>query len=1635
MSADTTLVRKLRDRRRVMKDSTMEMTYEDSTVENIDDGTERMEELQHAEDLIKKLTVDREERRRELSVALEPMEEPPPVARPRKARRKQQESSRVPVTGDEDEIPTIPTLPDTEEDDDVRETAALVEKPTKTSKKTPKLAEAALRVTGKDSTNLNASIQERIKKRIMEAKQKAEQSLKEEVQRDPDKDLPGRRLRGLRARDLATRFDEPSLLTKEEIEEDKKLQESIAAKSKWKAAFKAVRRKESDIPTAEEAYDFFTQTFEPVPPATETAGPSTSAEPEGEEAAVETQEDAGGKILAAHFIDSDDYLLFPSEMKGAEYLPLRVREENEEGFYFVPELKPVPAEDKVPGNVHPRYLEDEGFYVGVRPEVSARNQYAMENRLLRRPDKGSAWFGEDGLIKVSPDPLKDIPTRPHIPTNEERETSLQTIFMKAILADPDQGYFSSLRSIDASYQLDVDVNTLVFTHHSLFSKEHVLASSLTQMYDQYLKRKQRDMAKYLSEKLGALKQAARSLQMQLERDVSEAVMEDLRQSCRSYKYEIRETRRIRDHEMLRDRTLLKNILKTWKRIKAVRTEETCTNTPLKLSVRREETSKAEDEEIWRRCLEEETVEIQEDYEEEYEKRMGQYKTALREWKEYLKNKKKKRKKKQGSQENLTGDENEEDDDENEEEPVAKPLKPEYEFLENEVRESVRQKMLKNRRRPGEPFITPELNNTAIITPTHECPRQEQQRRADVQKCRCFIKVFVNGKEVSKTSVRSLSSDFTIHFGNIFNVQVVQWPESIALQVHETGVTGNICLADLFLPVPDTQVTSGKALLEEIEFSSDHKVTFDHSAVGSGVPFKVGEEGQHQTSLTSGYLLSSASWGLAEDNTPLIPPVMNLDNNAVNTVKHIDAIAALGATGVGDLKQLMAWAEKAKLDPNDPSNTFLLHALKQDGSHNYVAPDYYRLEQFQQEFDFVNEEEIEKSKRFKLLELRAKEIQEFRGYSLVPCNDKEIPDNVFVEYEKRLKQEEEGAVDENMDPHRVAISKFLAKVRQQVVNRYRASKHTFSLSDVVDEALVPDVSLLGATLAKLTEPKRPLKPVRKERKTVTAQNLSGLDVFILVNIERAFEIPDRKSENRRGQASGEERQSLVRPFIEVVFQGTVKQTSVAEGCSPNFNEELALPFRAPNNDYSSQNLETVQEDIYFNVFDEYVVDILRDDRERGSNVHQRLERRWLGSVRIPFSTVYFQGRVSGAVKVESPTVLLGYQRSAESVDRGVSNATYLSLFITIEPPLTTPDPQKEKVESREDEKLLAFAENFTLQVLKKFPKREVKTTVVDINGTSVFITRYFRPLKPPEALLGSEPSQTTKNVAKFVSLVPFLSDNVSFPGICDIWSSCDQFLQMLQGDEEEHAVLLVNYFMHLGKTAYLVLGTAIPEGPTSYVLSKEGNEFWVWNPTTGEKYQQTNNFCPLKSVGCLVNQENIWANIQVNAEPSRIDFDVSKTSNWKPLFTKSFPNPGLSSIQPPELVYHETDAEFVAELQDKIEKKLRDCVMDWRTRHITRWNRYCTQIFRQILKKLEHNESTGHDYSNDLQQVLESYSLCGFPLHMPYTDMKSVIERVRSTGVHLTESPDTEFALAVHIHPYPCNVLSVWVYIASLTRKL
>ena len=61
-------------------------------------------------------------------------------------------------------------------------------------------------------------------------------------------------------------------------------------------------------------------------------------------------------------------------------------------------------------------------------------------------------------------------------------------------------------------------------------------------------------------------------------------------------------------------------------------------------------------------------------------------------------------------------------------------------------------------------------------------------------------------------------------------------------------------------------------------------------------------------------------------------------------------------------------------------------------------------------------------------------------------------------------------------------------------------------------------------------------------------------------------------------------------------------------------------------------------------------------------------------------------------------------------------------------------------------------------------------------------------------------------------------------------------------------------------------------------------------------------------------------------------------------------------------------------------------------------------------------------------------LSGFPLHFRYSDIRHIVSTVESTSIHLCENERIEYALAVYIHPYPNDILSVWLYIASLIPK-
>merc|ERR1711916_199011 len=127
---------------------------------------------------------------------------------------------------------------------------------------------------------------------------------------------------------------------------------------------------------------------------------------------------------------------------------------------------------------------------------------------------------------------------------------------------------------------------------------------------------------------------------------------------------------------------------------------------------------------------------------------------------------------------------------------------------------------------------------------------------------------------------------------------------------------------------------------------------------------------------------------------------------------------------------------------------------------------------------------------------------------------------------------------------------------------------------------------------------------------------------------------------------------------------------------------------------------------------------------------------------------------------------------------------------------------------------------------------------------------------------------------------------------------------------------------------------------------------------------------------------------------------------------------------------------MGELTASLSLTLKKRFESWRERFVTRWNRFCESSLQVLVQRFESSWDTfsEEEHNAELEGILRSYNMTGFPINLKYTDVNPIIESLFNTGVYLIEDPSVEFALAVHCHAYPNSVLSAWVYMAALTRK-
>ena len=315
---------------------------------------------------------------------------------------------------------------------------------------------------------------------------------------------------------------------------------------------------------------------------------------EDEEAEVESGTEEQGTtdnkrlLPASHYI-GEKYLWEMTEKVDPNIAAL----ENDKVF-TVPTYK-VEIETKIGKDQQPRFLTDEGMYIGQTPNVSkGKNQNKMEQRVLKEQENQglnqSKWFGTDGKLVALPNPLRKKATRPsNLDDDLVSDQDPLTFFCPPTLPGPDNlpvpvnpsGKMSSI----SQCQLEIDLSSIVFEHHHLFSIEHYLTTKLTKTFLLYTKIKTAQVSKDLDKRLEVLYKSIEELKSK-EFNWAKEEMDFQFRRLETYRKEIKAMRSERDSDSEEERKLARAILELWKEIRILRHTQGYNNTNHKIVIKK-----------------------------------------------------------------------------------------------------------------------------------------------------------------------------------------------------------------------------------------------------------------------------------------------------------------------------------------------------------------------------------------------------------------------------------------------------------------------------------------------------------------------------------------------------------------------------------------------------------------------------------------------------------------------------------------------------------------------------------------------------------------------------------------------------------------------------------------------------------------------------------------------------------------------------------------------------------------------------------------------------------------------------------------------------------------------------------------
>uniref|UniRef100_A0A1I8HH67 CC2D2AN-C2 domain-containing protein n=1 Tax=Macrostomum lignano TaxID=282301 RepID=A0A1I8HH67_9PLAT len=569
---------------------------------------------------------------------------------------------------------------------------------------------------------------------------------------------------------------------------------------------------------------------------------------------------------------------------------------------------------------------DARLYVGRRPRVGEGNILRLQNILTIKAD----------LYEEKKEELED-------PTQQPPE--LQREYRSARRWDSP---FANLER-ETPWQLEVDIGSVQFLAHPLFTREHSAVSRLRQLYAVYAKFEKLNFPAYFRDRVAAIRRELGKLDQEVARQErsqqrNQRVLADCRARIDVFRSELETTRQSRLRAEAEHYSRLIELIEAWREVRTIRQEAGFSVTDIRCDIEETVQSKSQDEQDRRAEVAEWLEERRAAAQTRYERQMEAYAVERRDFET---------RREEYERVRLRMEQSGLETADFEEQP---PVEPQMESLEEfgqqldrlvRLGEDEHGQVTCLRRQPGEPLVRFRLlENSNVPTPLDQIPaphrQAEELRRNKMESLFTYcLRIYADDKLVGPTDFVTLSSNFMLHFNRVSLVEVVQPPTKIRLDLvqcqrgrisTQTKVIGHVTL-----PKPDSQTTRVQSYRRWRRQSCRSPAVFE------------------------GVVRARCGWRCDSDGNILAPALKVYDPQLEMYIENPDA-SRDKPVRLTELK-----------DPNDPWYVRLNY-------HGYLGEDadaaakvdlagYCRFNFFEEEFDFCGREDLEADSRFKAIVMR------------------------------------------------------------------------------------------------------------------------------------------------------------------------------------------------------------------------------------------------------------------------------------------------------------------------------------------------------------------------------------------------------------------------------------------------------------------------------------------------------------------------------------------------------------------------------------------------------------------------------------------------------------------------------------------